>query len=115
MATYNTAQLILVNFEELSLNWLRTTFDAKLWQTLHNTASNDPVWPHLVNDDHVWSRIWNMNDLVHIEAEVRNLDLRYHVMSNMVHWGKIEQIWPKVVYNAPIYVLMARYDNFCSY
>jgi len=54
------------------------------------------VWPHLVNGDHVCSRIWSMNDLVHIEAEVKNLGLRYQVMAAMAFSGKIEQIWPKV-------------------
>jgi len=48
IATFDAAQLIRVNFEELSLNWLRMSFDAKEWQTLHNTACNGPVWPHLV-------------------------------------------------------------------
>jgi len=57
MATFETAYLILVNFKEYSLNWLRMTFDAKEWQTLLNAASNGPVWPHLVNGDHIWSRI----------------------------------------------------------
>jgi len=57
MATFNTAQLILVNLEESILNILRTTFDDKKRQTLHNTASNDPVWPRLVNSDLIWSKI----------------------------------------------------------
>jgi len=56
MATFHAAQLIPVNFEELSVNWLRMSFDAKEWQTLHNTACNIPAW-HLVNGDHVSSTI----------------------------------------------------------
>jgi len=57
MATFDAAQVILVNFEELTMNWLHLCLDAKEWQTLHNTASNGPVSPHLVNGDHIWSRI----------------------------------------------------------
>jgi len=59
------------------------SFDAKEWQTQHNTVSNGTLWPHLVNGDHVWFRTCNMNDFVHIEAEERNLSLRYHVMAGM--------------------------------
>jgi len=57
MATFDTAQLILHNFEELSLNWLSMSFDDKERQTLHNSDSNCQVCPHSVNGDHVWSRI----------------------------------------------------------
>jgi len=78
-------------------------------------ASNSPVCPLLVNGDHVCSRIWSMNDLVHIEAEVRYLGLRYQVIADMALWGKIEQIWPKVAYNGPIYVRVARYVKFWPY
>jgi len=71
------------------------SFDAKVWQTLYNTTSNGPVWHHLVKGDDVRSRILSMNDLVHIEAEVRNLDLRYQVIAGMARWGRIKQISPK--------------------
>jgi len=37
---------------------------------------------HLVNGDHVWY-YGSMNGLVYIEAEVRNLGLRYHDMAYM--------------------------------
>jgi len=104
MATFDAAQLILVNFGELSLNGQHIFFDDRDLQTLANTASNSPVWSHLVNGDKVWSRIWSMYDFVHIEAEVRNLGLRYQVMAGMALWGKIEQNWPKVAYNGLIYV-----------
>jgi len=43
-----------------------------------------------------------MNDLIHIEAEVRNFGLRYQVMAGMTLLGKIEHIWPNVAYNGPI-------------
>jgi len=36
-----------------------------------------------------------MNDLVHIEAEVRNLGLRYKVMAGMALWVKIVQFGVK--------------------
>jgi len=49
MATFDTALHSLDNFLELILNWLRTSFDDKDMQTLHNTASTVPVWPRLVN------------------------------------------------------------------
>jgi len=113
MATFDAAQF--VNFEELSLNWIRIPSDTKEWRTLHYKASNGPVWPHLVNGDHVWSRIWSMNDLVHIEADVRILGLRYQVMAGKAIWGKTARIWPKVSSNGPMYVLVARYDKFCPY
>jgi len=74
----------------------RTSFNGKEWKTLHNTHINEPVWPHLVNDVHVWSRIWSINDLALIEAEVGNLGLRNQVMTGMERWGNIKQIWPKV-------------------
>jgi len=93
MVTFYAAQLIPVNFEESALNWLRSTFDAKEWQTLHNTASNGQMCPHLVNDEHVWSTIWSMNDFVHIDAEVRDLGLGFHFMAGMELWGKIVHIW----------------------
>jgi len=57
MATFEAAHLILDNSKELILNCLRTSFDDKEGQTLHNTAAIGQVCPHLVNDDHVWSRI----------------------------------------------------------
>jgi len=79
MATFDSTQLILLNFEELSLN--SYVVRGKRWQTLHNTASNGTVWPHLEYGDHIWSRIFSMKDLVHIKAEVRNLVLRYQVMA----------------------------------
>jgi len=43
MATFVAAQLILVSFEELSVNWLRLPFDDMECQVLHNTASNGLV------------------------------------------------------------------------
>jgi len=57
MASFDAAQLILVNFDELSLNWLHMAFDDKNLQIVHNMASNGSVCPHLVNGDHVWSRM----------------------------------------------------------
>jgi len=57
--------------------------NANEWQTFHNTISNGPVCPHIVNGDHVWSKIGRMNDLVHIEAEVRNLGFRYQVVADV--------------------------------
>jgi len=115
LITLDAAKVILLNFEALILNRLRMSFDVKVWQTLHNTASNCTVWPLLVNGDHVWSRIWNMNHFLQIEAEVRFLGLRCQVMACMARWGNIEQIWPKVAYNSTIYVLVARYDKFWPY
>jgi len=56
-----------------------------------------------------------MNDLAHIEAKVRNFGLRYHVMAGNALLGRIEQIWPKVAHNGPVYVLMVRYDIFWPY
>jgi len=90
-------------------------FDAKEWQTLRNTHYNGPVWPHIVNDDHVCSRIWRLNDLVLIDAEERNLGLRNQIMACMALWGKIEQIWPKMTYNGPINVVVAIYDKLWPY
>jgi len=92
-------------------------FDAKGWHILIqlNTAANGPVCPNLVNGDHVWSRIWSMYDLFLMEAEVRNLGLRYHVMACMALWGQREQILPKESYNGPIYILVPRYDKFLRY
>jgi len=52
---------------------------------------------------------------IHIESEVRNLGLIYQVMAGMARWGKIEQIWPKVVWNGQMYILVAIYDKFCPY
>jgi len=95
MATFDEAQVILYNFEELIMNWLRTSFDTKVRQTLHNTASNGPVWPYLVNGVHLWSRIWSINDLILTVAKVGDLGT-YQIMAGKVLWGKIEQIWPKV-------------------
>jgi len=83
MATFDTAQLILVNLEEAVLNCLRTSFDDKDMRTLHNTASNSPVWTHLVNRDHVWSRRYSMNDFGHIKVEERELGLRFQVKAGM--------------------------------
>jgi len=57
MATFYAVQLIPVNFEESAPNWLRTSFDAKERQTLHNAASNGQMCPHLHNDENVWSTI----------------------------------------------------------
>jgi len=87
-------------------------FNANVWQTLHNSASNGPVRPRLVKGDYVWSNIWSMNELVLIEAEVRNLGLRYQVIADMADWGKIEQIWPKAAYNGPSYILVVRYHKY---
>jgi len=83
-------------FWRIKYELLRMSFDAKQWQTLHNTASNGPVWPHLDGGDHVWSTIWSMNHLVLIEVKVINLGLRDQVMAGMARWCKIEQIWPNV-------------------
>jgi len=88
------------------------SLDVNECQIMHNTASNGPVWPDLVNGDQVRSRIWGTNDLVLIEAELRNLG---QVMAGMSLWGKIAQIWPKVAYNDLLYVLMSRYDKFWPY
>jgi len=96
VVTFITAHVILLIFVELILNWLHMSFDDKNLQTLHYTAFNGTVWPHLVNGVHVWSRIWSMIDLVLYEAEVRNLGLWYQVMAGMALWRKIEHIWPKV-------------------
>jgi len=115
MATFDALQVILFNFDELILHRLRMSFDDKWWQTLHNTVSNGPVWPHFVNGDHVWSSMLSMNDLVLIEAEVRNLGLIYQIMADMARWGKIKQIWPKVAYNGAIFIIVFRYDRLGPY
>jgi len=115
MDSFDAAQRILHNFEKLSPNWLRMSFDDKDALTMHITDSNCPAWPHLVNGDHILSRIWSMNNLVHIEAEVRNLCLRYQVMTCLALWRKIQQIWPKVAYNGQIYVLLAWCGKFWTY
>jgi len=57
----------------------------------------------------------NMNEIVHIETELRNLGLTYQVMADMALWDKIEQIWLKVAYNSPVYVLVSRYVKLWSY
>jgi len=57
MATFDAAQVILLNFEELILNRLIMSFDAKVWPTRHNAACNGPIWFHLVKGDYIWSRI----------------------------------------------------------
>jgi len=46
---------------------------------------------------------------------MRNLGLRYQIMAGMALQSKIEQIWLKVAYNGPVYILVARYDNFWPY
>jgi len=115
MATFHTAQHILVNFDPLILNFLRMSFGDKEWQILHNMASSGPVWPLLATGDHVWSSLWSMNDLDRIEAEMRNLGHRYQVIAGMALWGKIEHICSKVVYNGPIYVRVTRHDKFRPY
>jgi len=115
MATFHAAQLILFNFEELSPYWLSYVFRRQDFQTLRNTASNGPVLPHLVNGNHVCCKIWGMDNLIHIEADVRNLGLWYQVMAGIALWGRIKQIWPKVAYDGPIYVLVARYNKFWPY
>jgi len=116
-----------VQFWKMSLNLLRMSSDAKEWPILYNTASNGPVWPHLVNGDYVTSRIWSIitikynydikynNNLNHIEAELRILGLRFQVMAGMSLWSKIEQIWPNVAYNGPTDVLLSTYDKFWPY
>jgi len=115
MATFVAPQVILSNFEVLILNRLRISFDAKVWQILHNTASNGSVWPHLVNVVDVWSRTWSVNVLGLIEAEVKNIGLGYQVMAGMAVWSKIEQIWPKGAQNGPLYILVARCNKFWPY
>jgi len=102
------------NFGGLKKNWLRMNSDFMEWQTLHYKTYKGPVWPHLVNGDYAWSRIWSMNDLVHIQAEV-SIGLRYQVMAEMVLWCKIEQIWSYVAYNGPIFVIVSRYDRLGPY
>jgi len=95
------------------------------WQILYNTASNGPVRPHLVNGDHVWSRIWSMNDLDHIEAEVRNLGLTYQIMACMALWGEIEKFvlklnimvqymfwWRDMLNSGHINVSITSFDEF---
>jgi len=41
IAPFEPAQHILVNFQELSLNWLHMSFDDTDLHTLHDTSSND--------------------------------------------------------------------------
>jgi len=43
MDTFDAAQLILINFVELSLYWLRMSFDDEECQTLHKTATNGSI------------------------------------------------------------------------
>jgi len=90
-------------------------YDANEWHVLHNTTFGRLVWHDLVNGNQVSSRIWGMKDLVHIEAELRHLGLRYQVMAGISLWGKIAQLLPKVAYNSPVYVLVSWYDNLWPY
>jgi len=115
MATFDTAWSILINFIKVCLKWLRMSYDANEWQTLHNMASNGPVWPVLVIDDQFWSRISSMNEIVHLKAELRNLGLTYQIMVDMALWYKIEQIWLKVAYKSPVYALVSRYVKLWPY
>jgi len=83
VVTFVTAQPIPINFVRVSLKWLHMSFGDSECHTLHSTASNGPVWPDLVNGDKVRSRKCGMNDLGLIEAELRNLGLRYQIMAGM--------------------------------
>jgi len=90
------AQVILFKLEELILICYVCLSTPKWGRHCIIMASNGPVWPHIVSDDHVWFKIWFVNGLDHIEEEVGNLDLRYHDMACMALWGEIQQIWPTV-------------------
>jgi len=65
-----------------------TYYDNK-WQTLHNKASNVPIWAIVVNDEQLW-RISSMimKWLVYINSELRNLGQ----LSYALH-GNLRQDW----------------------
>jgi len=88
-----------------------------LWRQLvaDNMAFNGPVWPVVGNGSQLWSRISSLNELVHFKAELRNLGLVYQIMACTALWDKNRQIWSKVAYNGPIFVIVSRYDSLGPY
>jgi len=98
-------------------NWVRIDYES-----LSTTKSGihciiwPPISPHLVYGDRVRSRIWSMNHLVHIEAEVRNLDLRYHIMADFISLLSRCQVsvnWPQNDHDDTIYPVVVRYVHLC--
>jgi len=93
MATFDAAQLILFNFEELSLNWLRMSFNARECQTLHNTAATGPLWPHFV----------------HSEARLNTFGLKWHIMVQRMFY------WRDMINSGYICISIACFEQFQSF
>jgi len=115
MATLETGYPILINFRQVWLKCLRMDYDATYWQILHRMASTGPVWPVVGNGSQLWSRISSLNALVHFTAELTDLVAVYQVIACTALWDKISQNWSKMAYNAPVFVIVSRYDRLGPY
>jgi len=115
MVTLDTGYPILINFRQVRLKSLRTTFDASQWHILLNIASTGPVWPVVGYGVQLWSRISSLNEIEHIKAELRDLGLVHQVIAYTALWDKIGQISSKVAYNGPVTVTVSRYDRLGPY
>jgi len=115
MATFDTAYPILINFRQVSLKRLRMPYDANERHILRNMASTCPVWPVVGNGGQLCSTISSLNELVHFIAELRVHGLVYQVIACTALWDKIGQIWFKVAYNGPVFVIVSRYNRLGPY
>jgi len=115
MAALDTAYPILINFRQERLKRLRMGYDATKWQILPNMASTGPVWPVVGNGGHLWSGISSLNALVRFKSELRDLGTVYQIIACTATWDKIGQIWSKMAYNVPVFVIVSRYDRLGPY
>jgi len=115
VATFDTAQPILINFRLVRLKRLRMPYDDNEWHILRNKASSGPVWPVVGNGGQLWSRISSLQELVHFKAELRELGLVYQVIACTALLDKIGQIWSKVAYNGPVFVIVSWYGRCEQY
>jgi len=115
MATLDTGYRILINFRQVRLKRLRMTCDASQWHILHSMASTGPVWPVVGNGGQLWTRISNLNELVHFKAELKDLGLEYQAMAYTALWDQIAQNCSKVAYNSTTVVTVPRYVRLGPY
>jgi len=114
IATSGTEYPILINFRQVRLKWVRTAYDASLWQILHNMASSGPMLA-IAGNGQPWSRISSLNELVHFKAVLKDLGVVYQFIARTALWDNIGQICSKVAYNDPIFVIVWIYNRLGPY
>jgi len=110
MAILGTGYPIVINSLQVRLKSLRMTYVASQWHILHN---NGIYWSHMTCCRQWWPTViknikFERDSPLQDRIEWPRSSISGYGMKAL--WDKIGQIWSKVAYNGPVFVIVSRDD-----